>query len=144
MDRARLSAALLEQPAAWAKLETAVHPILAARRAAFLHEARAAGVSVAVLDVPLLFEVGLDREVDAVVVVSAPEAVQRERTLARAGMTPEKLDMVQARQVPDAEKRARADFLIDTGSGVEQARQQVSGVLDAVTAPGWGQEPRRP
>jgi dephospho-CoA kinase len=87
---------------------------------------------VVVLDIPLLFETGGDRNMDAVVVVSAPAEMQRERVLAREGMTAEKLDGILARQTPDAEKRARADFVIDTGRGLEAAREQVAQVLEAV------------
>ena len=144
VDRARLSVRLLDQPAELARLEAIVHPIIAQRRAAFLDQARADGAPVAVLDIPLLFEVGADLEVDAVAVVSAPLEVQRERTLARPGMSAEKLDLILARQVPDAEKRARADFVIDTASGIEPAREQVRAVLDQLTAPGWSPRRRRP
>jgi dephospho-CoA kinase len=143
VDKARLSAALLDRPAELARLEAIVHPLVAARRAEFLGRARAQGAPVAVLDIPLLYEIGADAEADAVVVVSAPHHVQRERTLARPGMTGEKLELILARQIPDAEKRARADFVIDTSAGVESARQQVRRVLDEVTGPGWTSR-RRP
>jgi dephospho-CoA kinase len=137
VDKARLSAALLDKPAALARLEAIVHPLIAARRAAFLEASRTRGAPVVVLDVPLLFEVGADAETDAVVVVSAPLDVQRARALARPGMSARKLELILARQVPDAEKRARADFVIDTSAGVQSARDQVRRVLDEVTAPGW-------
>jgi dephospho-CoA kinase len=136
VDRARLSALLVERPEGFAALEAIVHPLVAARRAAFLDQARAQGVSVAVLDVPLLFETGAHAEVDAVAVVSAPADLQRRRILARPGMTAAKLDLILARQTPDAEKRARADFVIDTSRGLDHARAQVRAVLDALAAKG--------
>ena len=137
VDRERLSGLLAKDPTALARLEAVVHPLVAARRQAFLDRARADGVRVAVLDIPLLFEVGAQNEVDAVVTVTAPEPVQRARVLARPGMTEEKLRLILARQIPDAEKRARADFVIDASQGLEPARAQVQAVLDAVAAPGW-------
>lgn len=96
----------------------------------------------AVLDIPLLFEVGADKDVDAVVAVTAPEAIQRARALARPGMTDDKLRLMLERQTPDAEKRARSDFVIDTSQGLASARAQVQAVLDAVSSPGWT-PPRR-
>jgi dephospho-CoA kinase len=101
----------------------------------FLAGAEAEGHDVAVVDVPLLFEVGADAEVDAVVVVTAPAAVQRERVLARAGMDEARLAAILARQVPDEEKRARADFVIDTSYGLEHARSAVHTILQAVRGP---------
>ena len=142
VDRQRLSAALAKDPSALAGLEAVVHPLVEARRRTFLEQARADGASVAVLDVPLLWEVGAHDQVDAVVVVTAPEDVQRARVLARPGMTDEKLRLILARQIPDAEKRDRADFVIDTSRGLEEARAQVETVLNAVRAPGWT-APRR-
>ena len=97
--------------------------------------ARADGADIVLFDVPLLLEAGVDQEVDAVVVVSAPEAVQRKRVLERPGMTEEKLARILARQTPDAEKRKRADFVIDTSGGIEAAREQVRAVLDKVRSP---------
>jgi len=142
VDRQRLSAALAKDPSALARLEAVVHPLVEARRRTFLEQARADAASVAVLDVPLLWEVGAHDQVDAVVVVTAPEDVQRARVLARPGMTDEKLRLILARQIPDAEKRDRADFVIDTSRGLEEARAQVETVLNAVRAPGWT-APRR-
>ena len=112
-----------------------MHPLVSEKRAAVLAQAKAEGARVVVLDIPLLFETGGDGQVDKVVVVSAPEAVQRARVLARPGMTPEKLDAILARQTPDADKRAKADFVIDTGSGIEAARDQVRAVVKAVSSP---------
>jgi dephospho-CoA kinase len=134
VDRARLSARLAEDPPAFARLEAIVHPLVGADRQAFLDRAAAAGAKVVVLDIPLLFETGGERRVDKVVVVSATPELQRERVLARPGMTAEKLEALLARQVPDAEKRARADFVIDTSKGLESARAEVGEVLAALTA----------
>lgn len=129
VDRAALSARLQQDPALFERLEHIVHPLVAQARADFFADAEAQGRAIAVLDVPLLFETGQADQVDAVVVVSAPEAVQRQRVLARPGMTPAKLDAILARQTPDSEKRARADFVIDTGSGLDAARAQVRDVI---------------
>lgn len=139
IDRARLAARVTADPAALRRLEAAVHPLLGARRAAFF--AALADAPVAVLDVPLLFETGGDGQVDAVAVVSCPPDVQRARVLARPGMTPARLDAILARQTPDADKRARADFVIDTAHGIGPARAQVAEVLRAVAAPAF--RPRR-
>jgi dephospho-CoA kinase len=133
VDRAALSARVLDDPPALARLEALVHPLVRAARGRFLTEAQ--GAEVVLFDVPLLLEAGIDREVDAVVVVSASPAVQRERVLARPGMTEAKFAQILARQIPDAEKRARADFVIDTGRGVAAAREQVKAVLAQVRSP---------
>ena len=113
------------------RLEAIVHPLVGEARKQFLAGAERAGAKVAVLDIPLLFETGGEAQVDAVVVVSAPAAVQRARVLER-GLPPDTLDALLARQLPDAEKRRRADFVVDSGQGVEHARTQVRGILDAV------------
>jgi dephospho-CoA kinase len=133
IDRPALSKQVLGDPAALKRLETIVHPLVRAERDRFLDQAK--DVEVVVFDVPLLLETGVDRDVDAVVVVSAPEAVQRERVLDRPDMTEAKLALILARQIPDAEKRARADFVIDTGRGIEVARKQVEAVLEEVRSP---------
>ena len=143
VDRTRLPAAVAAEPAGLKRLEAIVHPLVRARRAAFLDRARAEAAKVVVLDMPLLFEVGAQDAVDAIVVVSAPQDVQRRRALARPGMSPEKLAMILARQIPDADKRARADFVIDTSTGPDDARAEVNRVLQIVTAPGWTPPRRR-
>lgn len=132
IDRAALSAHLKAHPDDFARLEAIVHPLVAARRAGFLEQARKDGAWCVLFDIPLLFETGGDAHVDVILVASAPEAVQRERVLARDGMHAEKLDMILARQTPDAQKRERAHFVIDTSKGVEDARLQVRAVLDAL------------
>jgi len=128
VDRARLRARVTADPALLPLIEARVHPLVAADRAAFLERAAAAGVRLVVLDIPLLFETGADAACDATVVVSAPEAVQRARVLARPGMTEATLDRLLARQVPDAEKRARATHVIDT-STLESARAAVQTLI---------------
>jgi dephospho-CoA kinase len=132
VDRGLLGARVLGDPAALARLEAITHPLVAASRDAFLSEARKNGAPVVVLEVPLLFETGGDRKVDAVVLVTAPEAVQKERVGRRAGMTPERLGVILARQMPDAEKRARAHFIVDTGGEFAATRRQVRGILRAL------------
>ncbi|MDQ6867005.1 MAG: dephospho-CoA kinase [Pseudomonadota bacterium] len=132
VDRARLGGRVLDDPAALARLEAIMHPMVAASRDAFLIEAEKRGARLVVLDVPLLFEAGGDRKVDAVVLVTAPEAVQKQRVSRRSGMTPERLAVILARQMPDAEKRARAHFSIDTGGEFAATRRQVRGILRAL------------
>jgi dephospho-CoA kinase len=139
IDRDRLAAAVLGDAAALKRLEAIVHPLVAEHRVEFLGRVRAEGADVAVLDVPLLFETGGHDLVDAVVVVTAPAQVQRDRVLARPGMTAEKLDAILERQTPDAEKRAQADYVIDTQYGVERAREDVRAILKQVRAKASGQ-----
>lgn len=143
VDRERLSAKVVGDPAAMKRLEAIVHPLVGASRVGFFEAAQAAGADIVVLDIPLLFETGGEKAMAAVVVVSAPAEMQRERVLARPGMTAEKFEAILARQTPDAEKRARADFVIDTSQGVEHARDQVREVL-ATLRSGWTRagEPR--
>jgi dephospho-CoA kinase len=129
IDRAHLAERLKGQPDGFERLEAIVHPLVAADRAAFLDSARAEGAKVAVVDVPLLFETAGEKAVDVVVVASAPAEIQRERVLARPGMTQAKFEALLARQLPDADKRARADYVIETGRGLDAARAQVRGVL---------------
>jgi dephospho-CoA kinase len=132
VDRNKLSARVLGDAAALARLEAIVHPLVHAAEQRLLAQAQARGEKVAVLDIPLLFETAGDRRVDAVVVVSAPAEVQRARVLERPGMTMDKLEAILGRQMPDAEKRRRADFVVDTSRGFEAARAQVRTILDAV------------
>lgn len=136
IDRPALSARVLNDAAAMARLEAIVHPLVRAEENKFLDAARRAGARLAVLDIPLLFETGGDRRVDAVAVVSAPIAVQRARVLDRPGMTEARFEAILAKQMPDAEKRRRAHFVIDTGRGFEAARHQVEGVARALAGPG--------
>ena len=129
VDRAKLGARVLGDAAALKRLEAIIHPLVRADADAFLARHRTAGESIAVLDIPLLFETGGRGRVDKVVVVTAPAEVQRQRVLARPGMTEEKLAAILAKQVPDAEKRRQADFVIDTGEGMDAARTAVDAII---------------
>lgn len=130
VDRDRLTKAVLGDSVALRRLESIVHPLVRADAAAFLDRHRAAATPIVVLDIPLLFETDGRARVDQVIVVTAPAEVQRQRVLARKGMTEEKFLAILAKQIPDAEKRARADFIIDTGEGLDAARLAVRGVID--------------
>lgn len=132
VDRGRLRDAILADPALLGRIEARVHPLVAADRAAFAAAHGASGILL--FDIPLLFETGGDRDLDGVLVVTAPPEVQRARVLARPGMTPAAFEHVLARQVPDAEKRARADFVISTDRGIEAARADVRALLDRIRA----------
>ena len=132
VDRARLSERVMHDPAAIRRLEQIVHPMLRSHHQKFLEEAEKSGAPVAVMDVPLLYETGGETRVDAVVVVTTSPEVQRERILARENMTGEKLDAILARQLPDAEKRKRADFVVDTSHGLEPVRAQITHILAEV------------
>jgi dephospho-CoA kinase len=132
VDRVQLAARVLDDPEALRRLEAIVHPLVREAGTRFLSDARARGAKVVVLDTPLLIETAGHQRVDAVVVVSAPGDVQRQRVLARPGMTPDKLDALLARQMPDSEKRRHADFVVDTSRGFEAARAQVKEILRAV------------
>jgi dephospho-CoA kinase len=134
IDREELSRRVVGNPEALKQLEAIVHPLVRAAQARFLADAERSGAPVAVLDVPLLFETGGDRRVDAVVVVSAPADVQRARTLDRAGMTAEKFEALLQKQMPDDEKRRRADFVVDTSQSFDSARAQVRAILASVRA----------
>ncbi len=137
VDRAVLSRLITANPGLLSSLEAVVHPLVAADRSELLEQAQAAGRQVAVLDIPLLFETGGQAFVDAVVVVTADTEVQRARVLARPGMDADKFALLMSRQTPDVDKRARADFIIDTGHGLDAARAQVEAVMAAVLQPGW-------
>lgn len=130
VDREKLAKAVLGQPDALKDLERIVHPLVRADADAFLERHRQEGARLALLDIPLLFETGGEDRVDRIVVVTAPAEVQRERVLARPGMTEEKFEAILSRQVPDAEKRRRADYIIDTGQGMDAARRRVAEIVD--------------
>ena len=136
LDREAMRAALDADPALFPRLEAIVHPLVREDREAFLARAREEGAPVALLDIPLLYETKGEEACDAVAVVSAPAQVQRERVLAREGMTAARLAAILARQMPDAEKRSRADFVIDTSKGLEAARGQVRAVLASLASSG--------
>ena len=138
VDRAKLSAQVVHDAAAMRRLEQIVHPMLRAYHRKFLEDAERAGAPVAVVDVPLLFETGGEKRVDAVVVVTTSPEVQRQRILAREDMTGEKLEAILARQLPDAEKRKRADFIVDTSHGLDPVRARIRDILDEA-----GKMPRR-
>ena len=144
VDREALRLRVLGSDEAMTRLNAVVHPLLGRDRADFLSRAEASGADVLVFDIPLLFETGGERNMDAVVVVTAPAEVQKARVLAREGMTPERLDAILSRQVPDAQKRARADFVIDTGQGLEPARAAVTRILAAVRDPAFVSRRDRP
>jgi dephospho-CoA kinase len=129
VDRLKLSAMVVNNPEAMKRLETIVHPMLRSHQLKFLSDAEKSGAPVAVLDVPLLYETGGESRVDAVVVVTTAPDVQRERILARDNMTADKLEAILARQLPDAEKRKRADFIVDTSHGLEPVRQRIREIL---------------
>ena len=138
VDRAKLSAQVVHDAAAMKRLEGIVHPMLRAYHQKFLDEVEQSGAPVAVVDVPLLYETGGEKRVDAVVVVTTSPEVQRERILARDNMTAEKLDAILARQLPDAEKRKRADFIVDTSHGLDPVRARIRDILQEA-----GKMPRR-
>jgi dephospho-CoA kinase len=138
VDRTKLSAQVLHDAAAMKRLEQIVHPMLRAYHQKFLDDAERSGAPVAVVDVPLLYETGGEKRVDAVVVVTTSPDIQRQRILARDNMTAEKLDAILARQLPDAEKRKRADFIVDTSHGLEPVRARIRDILDEA-----GKMPRR-
>ena len=138
VDRAKLSAQVVHDAAAMKQLEGIVHPMLRAYHQKFLDDAEQSGAPVAVVDVPLLYETGGEKRVDAVVVVTTSPEVQRERILARDNMTAEKLDAILARQLPDAEKRKRADFIVDTSHGLDPVRARIRDILHEA-----GKMPRR-
>jgi dephospho-CoA kinase len=130
VDRNKLSARVVHDPAAIRRLEAIVHPMLGASRQKFFEDAERSGAPVAVVDVPLLYETGGEKRVDAVVVVTTTPEIQRERILARDNMTSEKLDAILARQLPDAEKRKRADFVVDASDGLDPVRARIRDILE--------------
>ena len=132
VDRSKLATKVIDDQAALARLEAIVHPLVAKAREKFLADAQTSDVPVVVLDIPLLFEIGGSSSCDAVVVVSAPAEIQRARAFARLGMTEDKFAALLAKQVPDAEKRARADFIVDSSRGFDYSRAQVRDILKAI------------
>ena len=133
VDRDKLAATVLGNPARLRELEAIVHPLVRAETDAFVERHRQAGAPLIVLDIPLLFETGGKDRVDRILVVTAPADVQRERVLSRPGMTEEKFEAILAKQVPDAEKRRRADFVIDTSRGMDAAREDVLRIIAELT-----------
>jgi dephospho-CoA kinase len=132
VDRQKLAARVVNDAGALKRLEAIVHPLVRQSETKFLEAARARGESIVVLDIPLLYETGGEKRVDAVVVVTAPADIQRKRVMERPGMTPDKFAGLLEKQVPDAQKRARADFIVDSGHGVEPAREQMRQILREV------------
>jgi dephospho-CoA kinase len=135
VDRESLRQAVLGDPEALKRLNAVVHPLLGSDRITFFQQAEADGADLVVLDIPLLFETGGHVNVDAIVVASAPAGMQRERVLARPGMTPDRLDAILAQQMADADKRARAHFVVDTSRGLEPAREQVAEIIAVMRDP---------
>lgn len=132
VDRVKLGRAVLGNPHGLKQLESIVHPMVQAAEREFLRQAAEQGAPMAVLEIPLLFETGGEAKVDVTVVVSAPADVQRERVLERPGMSSSKLEAILSRQMPDAEKRRRADFVVDTGGSIEQSHAQVDAIVEAL------------
>jgi len=137
VDRDALGSRVFNDPEALKRLNGIIYPMLGAGRAAFFEKAERDGVDAVVLDIPMLFETGGEARMDVVVVVSAPEHVQRERVLARPGYDAARLDAILARQMHDAEKRARAHFVVDTGQGMDHARQQVRAIMAKIRTGDW-------
>ncbi len=135
VDRAKLRAAILADGSLLPKVEAVIHPLVGQDRARFLDDARAAGHRLVLCDIPLLYEGGNERALDSVVVVTAPPEVQRERVLARPGMTEDAFEAILAKQVPDAVKREKADYIIDTSLGVEVARARVAEIIEVLGGP---------
>ena len=132
VNRTELSRQLALHPERFKELEAIIHPLVRERERAFLERQQSVGQDIVLLDIPLLFETGAEDRVDVIVVVSCDADLQRQRVLARPGMTAEKFDLILSRQMPDSEKRKRADFVIDTGRGIEEARRQVIQVLKTI------------
>ncbi|MCE7030352.1 dephospho-CoA kinase [Jiella avicenniae] len=142
VDRDLLADRVLGDPAALKRLEAIVHPLVREAERQFLEAAEASGAPAAILDIPLLFETGAEKRCDRIVVVSAPFAVQRARVLARPGMSEAKFQAILAKQTPDAEKRGRADHVVDTSRGIEDAGRQVKAILDEILTGGDGRAER--
>lgn len=129
VDRRRLAALVQAEPSLLRRIESVVHPLVAAMQREFLESAAAKGADMALLDIPLLFEKNREDDVDVIIVVSAGEQLQRQRALSRADMTEEKFDFILARQLPDAQKRARADYVIDTSESLAETAREVERVI---------------
>lgn len=129
VDRAELARQLSLDPSGFGRLEAIVHPLVRERERQFLESRRLAGADLVLLDIPLLFETGAENRVDVVVVATCDPQIQRQRVLARPGMTEEKFDLILKRQMPDSQKRERADFLVDTGTGLDGAKQRVRQII---------------
>lgn len=138
VDRSRLAAILAAEPAAVARLEAIVHPLVREEEQAFRAAAEAAGCEIAVVEIPLLFETDASRRFDRVVVTTASPEIRRARALSRARMTPEVYELLSARQLSDADKRLRADFVVDTGDGPDAARAAVGNIIAALVSGGPG------
>lgn len=134
VDRAELSRQLANDPSSFKILEQIVHPLVREREQKFLERQGGNGADLVLLDIPLLFETNGDDRVDTVIVVTCDAKIEEQRVLSRPGMTPEKFNLILSRQVPDAEKRRRADFIIDTGHGIEQAKARVTDILRQLRA----------
>ncbi|WP_426231428.1 dephospho-CoA kinase [Pararhizobium sp. DWP3-4] len=134
VDRAELSRQLAKDPSLFKVLEAIVHPLVREKERTFLDHHRAAGAPLVVLDIPLLFETKGESRVDAIAVVTCDPEIQRQRVLKRPGMTEEKFALILSRQVPDQEKRAKADYIIDTGHGLDSARDQVAAIVQGLTS----------
>lgn len=134
IDRGELAKRVVADPEALKRLEAMIHPLVKREEERFLADAERAGAQVAVLDIPLLFETGAERRVDAIVVVTAPPDMQRDRAFGRAGMTEKKFEALLTKQMPDVEKRRRADFVVDTSKGFDFARRQVRAILQMASA----------
>ena len=132
VDRQKLAAVLLADPGGFKRIEAIVHPLVFAAERAFLQAEAARGATLAVLEVPLLYETGGERRIDCVLVCSAPAEAQRARVMQRAGMTPQKLRQILARQLSDAQKRARADFVVDTGGTLAESEAQVDRIVQSL------------
>jgi dephospho-CoA kinase len=132
VDRQKLAAVVINDKAALKQLEAIVHPLVGAARSKFLSDAEVNDIPIVLLDIPLLFEIGGEARCNAIVVVSAPAEVQRARAMQRPGMTEDKFTALVAKQVPDAEKRNRADFIVDTSQGFDHARAQVRDILSTI------------
>ena len=137
VNRNRLAKIVVGNEQQMKKLEAIIHPLVRVEEEEFLSNARAAGATLVILDIPLLFETGGEKRVDGVVVVTAPQSVQQQRVLARDAMTIEKLTAILARQYPDVIKRQNADFIIDTSKGLESARNEVASIIEQVQSGKW-------